>query len=237
MKTAISAAIVFLCLAAFSSYCQTFEGGLYIGGANYLGEIGPKETYNPKIGVVGGIFKYHLNERFALRSSISIVPLSADDRDATGFRGNGRGKNIRYRFYTNILDGMVGAEFVPFRIWLSDYTSLSPYLFGGIGVFYGDELYLPERAPVSNALSYDKQVQVTFPVGLGLKMPVSDRLQLGLEVAPRFLTTDNLDGGDAEPPFNENNDLNYFQGNDLYVVTAFTITYFFGNDYGSCNCR
>ena len=65
-------AIVFICVTSIS-WSQINEIGVFIGGTNYIGDVGKTNYISPnKIGA-SLIYKYNLNPRIALRGNLSII--------------------------------------------------------------------------------------------------------------------------------------------------------------------
>src|SRR5690625_44418 len=77
---------------------QTYEVGGFIGGTNYIGDIGKTQIINPNELVVGGLVKWNRSPRHSFRASINFGKIAADDLDSKDPRRQQRG----YNFTNNI---------------------------------------------------------------------------------------------------------------------------------------
>ncbi len=67
-------AIVFICVTSIS-WSQIHEIGIFIGGTNYVGDVGKTNYISPNNIGAGLIYKYNLNPRIALRGNVSLIPI------------------------------------------------------------------------------------------------------------------------------------------------------------------
>ena len=71
------------------SFAQIHEIGFFVGGTNYIGDIGSTSYINPNQLGGGIIYKYNLNPRIALRGTLSSLPIQGDDANSGNeFREN-----------------------------------------------------------------------------------------------------------------------------------------------------
>lgn len=96
---------------------------------------------------------------------------------------------------------------------------LTPFVFGGVGLTYA---------------STDEKSLVTanVPLGLGVKLKVATRLNLGLEWGVHFTFSDKLDGV-ADPYGVKSTGL--FKNTDCYSALSVTLTYSFAPKCKTCN--
>ncbi|WP_028377649.1 DUF6089 family protein [Leeuwenhoekiella sp. MAR_2009_132] len=242
MNLRVITPIIILFLSLFTANAQkTYDIGLYLGGTNYIGEIGNKSYLAPNRGFFGVVGKLNFNEKIALRGSFTYMNLHDNDRDAKDtFRGNGRGENLYYSFDNTNLEGTLALEYTPFQLFLDSTLPISPYVYTGFSILYGDELYYPLSAGNEDvvAIDYGNKTKTAIPVGLGLKAFVSPKIQVGIEFTMHLSSTDNLDGTEPEPQELEPNRMSYFQKNDIYNYLGLTLTYRLGkggDDYCDCN--
>ena len=64
--------ISFICFT-ITSTAQINEIGVFVGGANYVGDIGSEYYINPNNFMGGVIYKYNLNPRMALRGTFTYA--------------------------------------------------------------------------------------------------------------------------------------------------------------------
>ena len=219
---------------------KTYDLGLYLGGTNYVGEIGDKSFITPNSGFFGAIGKLNFNDKIAIRGSLVYMQLQDDDRDAKdNFRGGGRAKSLYYSFENRNIEGTIALEYTPFELFNIAGAPVSPYVYAGVSVLYGDELYYPMSPGNEDvvAIDYGNRTRTAIPLGIGIKSLVTPRIQIGIEFSTHLSFTDNLDG--TEPDLDQLEDFrfSYFQKNDIYNYLGLTLTYRFGKGAGGyCNC-
>lgn len=207
---------------------QTYEIGGFIGGANYIGDIGNATYINPNTLVGGAVFKWNRSDRHAFRLSVLYADLSADDAESKETRRQQRD----YSFTNNIAEASLGIEYTFWEWNLYDGKRQSvPYLYTGLTGFYADQVFLN----ADNELVRDgKNFNVAIPAILGFKATLGTSLIAAIEIGARYTFSDNLDGSNPEeldlmaPTFGNVN------GNDWYVFTGISLTYTFGRK--PCYC-
>jgi len=86
------------------SYSQKNELGIFIGGSNYVGDVGPTTFINPNDIIGGLIYKRNLNNRIGLRGSVSYGNLYSSDRlPGSSNDRRIRGYNFINKFHKNNL--------------------------------------------------------------------------------------------------------------------------------------
>ncbi len=218
----------------------TYDLGLYLGGVNYYGEIGKKSFVAPNRAFVGVIGKMNFTESLSARASVTYLTLADDDRDANdGYRGNGRNRSLYYSFEHSNIEAAVALEFVPFSFFKNSGNPIDFYVYGGLGAIYSDESYYPLTGSFEDvaAVQYGNRTHLTLPMGAGLKTFVGRNFILGVELAPRYSLTDNLDGSYPDDDRFEANRLPNFEDNDWYTYLGLTLTYRFGKGSDAyCDC-
>jgi hypothetical protein len=209
--------IIFISISSIS-LGQMYEAGIFIGGSNYVGDIGPTNYINPsKIGGAAFI-KYNLNPRIALRATYSYLPIKANDLDAdTDFRRD-RGIN----FSNTINELAVGLEYNFYEYDLSsDDKTWTPYILlelAGINYKYIVSELLP------NQYQFDYKNSISIPFGVGFKSKLAGPLAFSLEAKFRYTFEDDLDY-----TTDKIDKLNFEgTGNDWYMFTGFSLIYTFG---------
>ena len=78
--------ILFFCF--FSGYvtAQFHELGAFIGGSNYIGDIGTNKYIHPNSPAFGIIYKWNATDRYSLRAGVSISNIKENEfRNDVGF--------------------------------------------------------------------------------------------------------------------------------------------------------
>lgn len=182
------------------------EIGVFAGVSNYFGDLQEKVTpdfgYNPAGGI---IYKYFSHPRVGFRFGANFTRLTA--ADSLSDVAVKRGRNLD--FTTNLFEVHGGMEINLLAVDI-DRAKVSPYIFGGIGVFYynpwtvdraagGERVYLRPLSTEGQGLPQypDRQeyslVNVSFPFGGGLKFFVGNTLMITTELGLRYCATDYLD--------------------------------------------
>lgn len=209
----------------FSMNAQIHEVGAFVGGSNYIGDVGLTTYISPNEPALGILYKWNKSPRHSYRFSYTQSKISADDLDSKEPSRNQRG----YRFENSIKEVSLGLEFNFFDFNLHEVKrKITPYVYSGISYFRYDELYISsgETLKDSGAGSF------AIPMTLGIKSNLSPHIVLGFEVGARYTFTDNLDGSNPE----DENWLKFgnINNNDWYVFSGLTLTYTFGNK--PCYC-
>lgn len=217
-----------LCLFPFMVMnAQIHEIGVFVGGSNYIGDVGLTTYVSPNEPAFGLLYKWNKSPRHAYRFSYTQSKIAANDLDSKEPGRNQRG----YRFENNIKEVSLGLEFNFFDFNLHDIKrKITPYVYSGISYFRYDELYV-----LSGETLKDKSANsLAIPMNLGIKSNISPHIILALEIGARYTFTDNLDGSN---PKNESLKMLQFgniNNNDWYVFSGLTVTYTFGNT--PCYC-
>jgi hypothetical protein len=212
-------------LPFFTMNAQIHEVGVFVGGSNYIGDVGLTTYISPNEPAIGILYKWNKSPRHSYRFSYTQSKITANDLDSKEPGRNQRG----YRFENSLKEVSLGLEFNFFDFNLHEVKrKFTPYVYSGISYFRYDELYVSSGEIVkdSGAGSF------AIPMILGIKSNVSPHFIIGLEVGTRYTFTDNLDGSNPK-----NNSLLKFgniNNNDWYVFSGLTLTYTFGNK--PCYC-
>ncbi len=206
---------------------QIHEIGGFLGGSNYIGDIGKTNYINPNEIAFGLIYKWNRSPRHAWRFSLTQANLSGDDAKS-GVSGR---KQRGYKFKNSITEFSAGLEFNFFDFNLHQMErKMTPYVYTGISYFTYNELFI-----ISGETKKDYgDSTFAIPMIVGIKSNITRNLILGAEVGVRYTLTDNLDGSN---PKNENLEPLRFgnlNSNDWYVFSGLTLTYTFGEK--PCYC-
>ena len=193
----------FISLLPLLSFSQNLHLDVFGGIATYQGDLQNKrftlEQSNPAVGL--GL-SYDLSPKFSIRSGFTYGKVEGDDKKNTSTKGN-EVRNLNFK--SAISELHVGLEYNFFSI---EGTSITPYVFAGVAGYHfnpytkdtaGNKFFLQPLSTEGQGLAdYPdrkeyKLTQFSIPFGGGLKLSLSETLQIGLEVGLRKLFTDHLD--------------------------------------------
>ncbi|MBI5917477.1 MAG: OmpA family protein [Bacteroidetes bacterium] len=182
-----------------------WEGGLFLGISNYLGDlVEPTFTLKQSNPAFGILLRNHLSDNFGIRANLFYGKIEGDD--ANYDRNRDRGAKFESTLVELSLMGEY--EFLGHKRYTADGAFrkvVSPYIFGGAGVTFGN----PDVA--NGDIEDFGNTRFALPLGLGIKFDLSRKVSLGLEYGTRFTFTDFMDGIKAtgDP---DNNDIYNFGG-------------------------
>lgn len=219
-----------LCFFPFITLnAQINELGVFIGGSNFVGDVGSTTYINPDNLAFGVLYKWNRSPRHSYRFSFTQSKVTGNDLDSDETGRNRRG----YRFENNVKELSAGLEFNFFDFNLHDYhTKVTPYIYSGVSFFIYDGLYRYTSSP--NVTQDVNSNSFAIPMTLGIKSNVTPHFIIGAEVGARYTFTDNIDG--SNPKTNGSNILKFgnLNNNDWYVFSGITLTYTFGQK--PCYC-
>lgn len=217
-----------ICLGSLNLNAQQekWEGGFFVGSANYLGDI--VET-NPLVFkqssiAFGFMVKRNLTETLGLRLGLNSGMLSAEDS-----KNDSEGRALRGFSFENRLTelALLGQwEILGNKRYGSGNNFnkiVSPYIFAGVGLGFSNPtadfndhmrpgITLDQAAEVQQAL-------FTVPFGGGIRLDLNRKWVLGLEVGLRPAFNDYVDGvSEAGNP----------DENDWWAFSGLTATMRFG---------
>jgi hypothetical protein len=221
--------VLFFCLIFHNILnAQIHEIGVFLGGSNFIGDVGKTNYVSPNELAIGILYKWNKSPRHSYRFSYTQSKISGNDLDSEVSGRNQRG----YKFENNIKEISAGLEFNFFDFNLHEVLDrkITPYVYSGVTYFAYDELFVINGVTKKD---YTDSV-LAIPMIVGVKSNVFENFVIGFEVGARYTFTDNLDGS---LPKNENLQSLKFgniNSKDWYVFTGFTITYTFGEK--PCYC-
>lgn len=209
--------LIFISISSIS-LGQQYETGIFLGGSNYVGDIG-KTTYIYPNNIAGAlIFKYNWNPRIALRATYSYLPIKANDKHAeTDFR-----RDRALNFSNTINELAVGIEYNFFEYDLSSKDKTwTPYILLEIAAFNYKHVV---SEPQPNQYEYAAKNSTAIPFGVGFKSKLTGPIAFSLETKFRYAFEDDLDYATGTIP-----SLNFGgNGKDWYVFTGISLVYSFG---------
>ena len=222
--------VLFFCLIFQNVLkAQINEIGVFMGGSNFIGDVGKTNYVAPNKLAIGILYKWNKSPRHSYRISYTQSTISGNDLDS-GVRGRvERG----YKFKNEIKEVSAGLEynFFDFNLHEELTKKITPYIYTGITYFVYDELYL-----INGETKKDYTTgSFAIPMTVGVKSNVIENFVLGFEVGVRYTFTDNLDGSLPKNINIEPLKFGNLNSKDWYVFTGFTLTYTFTEK--PCYCK
>jgi len=219
----LSASIVFV-------HAQYREVGLFLGGTNYIGEVGKTTFVQPSLKTPSAtlFYKSNFSPRFAFRVELGLSSIHGiDSLSVEPLR-----KERENSFTNSINHTSAIIEVNYFEMDHSDFeASWSPYLFAGLSYVKFRDLYYPINESVANYQAHD--FSFAIPIGVGIKTRLGMNFLLGFEIKALYSFSDNLDGSfptfvneiDQQPAFGNS------LSNDWIIFSGFSLSYSFGRGW------
>ncbi|MBQ0907210.1 hypothetical protein KBJ98_00680 [Flavobacterium sp. F-328] len=217
--------IIFLSLFSLTNLqAQIHEIGVFLGGSNYIGDIGPTTYINPNEPAIGILYKWNKSPRHSYRISYVQSQITSRDFDSKEVSRYERGFNLE----NDVKELSLGLEFNFFDFNLHEgQPKLTPYVASGLSYFFDSFTLTNDFADVKITGRSRRKKSIAIPMIVGLKATVMPQFILAIEAGARYSQSDNMDGSFNEKFGNINN-------NDWYVFSGLTLTYTFGKS--PCYC-
>ncbi|PWG81442.1 type IX secretion system protein PorG [Pararcticibacter amylolyticus] len=183
---------------------QSWEVGVFAGGAGYMGDLNPVKPYKINNAAYGVLVKKNIDGYWSVKLNLTHGRIAATD----SLSNNDYQKRRNLSFFSPVTEMSLQAEFNFFNYIPSlSRKRYSPYLFAGGGLVlfnpqtkYRDsnnELQTVELNPLGteNQSLNDpyKRYAITVPFGAGIKYNIFRNWTLGAEIGYRTTFTDYLD--------------------------------------------
>ncbi|RDI54815.1 hypothetical protein IQ02_01563 [Flavobacterium glaciei] len=207
-----------------AAQAQIHEIGVFLGGSNFIGDIGPTSYIAPNEPAFGLLYKWNKSPRHSYRFSYTQSEITSSDLDSNEASRNQRG----YQFENDLKEVSLGLEFNFFDFNLHESsTKITPYVASGLNYFFGKYTLTNTITDQTVDGRTETRKSIAIPMIVGIKSNITPRLVLALETGARYTLTDNIDGS-----FNQN--FGNINNNDWYVFSGVTLLYTFGNK--ACYC-
>ncbi|NVK27659.1 MAG: hypothetical protein HWE14_06425 [Flavobacteriia bacterium] len=202
-----SKALIFLLLTSFGALAQRSQSsnelGLFLGGTNFIGDVGNYGIHLPQGGVIGITYRHQFDYHYSIRGQFSFGRLANDDALSGMPDRNYRDLHFRSNIYEGMLVGEV--NFFKYMAGSRKYNH-SPYVFAGFGItgfnpqaFYEGDWY--DLAPLgtegqrtsANPGNYYPLATWTLPFGMGYRWNIGRTVTMAVECGFRRTWTDYLD--------------------------------------------
>jgi len=215
-----------MCLMAPLAWAQINEVGGFIGGANYIGDVGNTQYINPRDMAFGVLYRWNQTPRHSFRLSLSMGRVRADDAQSEVPARQLRG----YSFKNAITEAAVLFEFNFFEFNLHEEDrKVTPYIASGLAYTNYDRMYFDK----GRLRTTGRGNTLALPMIVGVKAHIANEWVLGAEVGVRYTFTDNFDGSHPDGGYDKFKFGN-INSNDWYVFSGLTLTYTFGDK--PCYC-
>lgn len=182
--------------------------GVKIGGTHYFGDLSPASSYfsgnlsfvRPAVGLS---LQKRMGGRLWFGGTLSWARIFADDYQAAvgSFKYN---RNLHFRNDLLELSMLVSWDILPSRGHYTKRRRWTPFVFGGLGIlrhnpkaktsYQSGNIWIPLQ-PLKTE-QQDKKYTLwsrVIPIGLGVRLKVSEKIDLSLRSGFRFTSTDYLD--------------------------------------------
>lgn len=218
------AGIMLCALTARSQEDYRFEIGGGVGMTGYLGDSNSANLYsNPGIDAEI-VFRYLRSPRIAFKTQVFAGTLRGNTSKMTDVLPSPEA--LDYKFSTTFFQAAEMFEFNFLNFGMGEsYRKLkrfSPYIAGGLGL------------SVWNTSGYTG-VAFTIPFGIGAKLKLRERLNLGLEFIMNKTFSDKLDTAVLADPHGIKS--SFLKNTDWYSTLSVTLTYEFSKRCAVCNYK
>lgn len=186
-----------LVMITLSANSQGLHVDLFAGTSNYQGDLQSKRfTFNQAHFAAGLGLSYDVSKHFAVRTGFKIGKISGNDK-------YGRNSIRNLNFSSKLTEGDIDLQYF---ITPLGAHSITPYAFAGLALYHfdpytfdttGTKYYLRSLSTEGEGFVAGRKMysltQIGIPFGAGVKLALSDNLNVGLELGIRKLFTDYLD--------------------------------------------
>ena len=202
---------------------------MYLGGSNFIGDVGATDYIAPKNLTIGGIYKWNRSPRHSYRISLLFSELEGIDKNSDDPSRQIRG----LEFNSQIIELSAGMEFtfLDFNLHKGGFVS-TPYLYTGVTVTKHDNFFLANSGQLepegTESFAYG------IPMVVGYKAAIAQHFVLAFEIGARYTFSDEIDGSVPDAEELQSRSFGNLNNNDWYTFTGVTLTYTFGKN--PCYC-
>lgn len=208
--------LLLLFLVPFLRAQDKVDVGISAGTSFYLGDINTSRLfYSPGIST-SFIYEYNINTRYSMRVNLTYATLHASDLDFPDLYQQLR--KASFSLQELELSNFWVFNFLPYK-YAERKKSFTPYVF--LGYSYAFVVSSTDNAPS----------HFSFPFGVGFKVKMSYRINLGLEWSMRKTFTDKIDGVQK---LIATEDRTWTHNNDWYSFAGIIVTYKIFDNKGNC---
>ncbi len=216
-------------LGAASAWAQnTSELGIGVGGTNYKGEISPQYQWQNNRPAVTVFYRRDISAPITLRGGLTFGGLRANDANVEGVNGGVpplQGyRQVSLRGSVLELSAVAEYNFLDYHQRSDQHrVHVSPYLFGGVAGFYLNTTVESQNTALQPDFNRKGgMVSLAIPAGAGLKIALSQHLNLGVEMGVRKTFSDQLDHlGDQNSLYVNPHDKDWYYYNGVSLSYTF----------------
>ena len=185
------------------SEAQEVEVGVWMGMANYFGDLNPVFSFKEVRWAGGAFYRYNLNPRMAVRVGVNYARVKASDSKIEKVPYP-QARNLSFESEILELGGAYEINFFKFQPKKDKF--FTPYLMVGFSVFYynpytsvdGNKVYLQQvgtegqNTPLGEENAYARY-SFAIPFGGGIKYALNNNWSINVEISSRLSFTDYLD--------------------------------------------
>lgn len=190
----MQAGSAFFCASAQAQH--TSEVGVGLGGSSYRGEIAPQYQLLNNRPAFTVFYRRDVSVPITLRGAFTAGFLRAADADVPSDVSSPpplaafRQAQLKGHFYE--ISAVAEYNFMDYH-YREDKVHFTPYLFGGLAGYYASTTTTTDNPNLGGFSGDGAQFGFAVPAGAGIKLGLTEHLNLGVEVGVRKLFTDELD--------------------------------------------
>lgn len=192
-----------LCPAFGQQFYSVSEYGVAVGASHYFGDLNPNYGFKNIRPAVGLIYKYHINPYISVAAVLNGTQVGY--KDSWSDNAFQQARNLSFNSY--IIEAGVLGEFNFFWFETGNHERrFTPYVAFGVTGFYSNPYTELDGRKYNlksigtegqNTAAYKDRkysnINMAFPIGIGFKTWITPGLNLAVEFANRFTTTDYID--------------------------------------------
>ncbi len=210
------------------------ELGFFVGASYYFGDLNPgKQFYQPST-AFGGVGRYVLNDRYAIKGSVVMAPIKGSYPDNGVYLPEGE---VKYSFNRKMAEAALQLEFnfMSYDHWFIRDSKFTPFVSLGLGTTAYKRFSTDEQNPTEQTVFI-----LSLPFGAGLKYKINQRIRVGLEWNFRKTFVDDLDVVGHNLPISPDDPYGFdssgsIHNNDWYSFAGVTVTFSLFKRKSSCN--
>ena len=118
------------CCYFTATQAQINELGFFVGGSNFIGDVGSTTYINPNSPAIGLVYKWNKTPRHSWRFSYTQTKLKGNDKNSDDFQR--RNRNLSFQNNIKELSGGIEFNFFDFDLHKKLDKKISPYFFTGL---------------------------------------------------------------------------------------------------------
>lgn len=192
----------------YDSYAHQGEYGVGIGLNHYLGDLNPLDHIDHPNLTVGAFYLHNFNNYIGIKFMANYVKMGYADaytdrplykRRNLSFNSDNIEATVNAQFnFFHFLPGFPGHEFTPYLAVGIGILNYNPYTYIGVNN-QQEKVYLRplgtegQKSTTPHDGKKYGSIAAVFPISMGLKYALTEKINIFGEIGYRFTTTDYLD--------------------------------------------